>query len=134
MKKRAKLLQINIYNLTKKKIVNQMRIKRLVRYVLKKEDFKNLNILNIIIADARYLKDLNKKFFNKNRTTNVISFNLDYIGEIYISVEDIGMTSDLYYYLVHGLLHIVGYDHQNKITQKLMDNKCQRYLKKFSIL
>lgn len=111
-----------------------MRIKRLVRYVLKKEDFKNLNILNIIIADARYLKDLNKKFFNKNRTTNVISFNLDYIGEIYISVEDIGMTSDLYYYLVHGLLHIVGYDHQNKITQKLMDNKCQRYLKKFSIL
>lgn len=134
MKKKAQTLKINIFNITKHKINNEMKLKRLVKYVIKKENYKKLVSLNIIIANAQYLKELNKKFFHKNKTTNVISFNLDGIGEIYISRDEVHFPEDFYYYIVHGLLHIIGYDHFNKRTEQLMDHKCRFYLRDFSIL
>lgn len=111
-----------------------MKVKRLVKYVVKKEGYKKLKSLNIIIADAHYLKELNKRFFNKNKPTNVISFNLDGVGEIYISCDEIVSSADFYYYLIHGLLHIMGYDHRNRKTERLMDCACQKYLKKYFII
>lgn len=134
MKKKTQTLIINIYNLGKNKICDELKTKQLVRYVIKKEDYKDLFTLNIIIADGKYLKRLNKKFFNKNKTTNVISFNLDGVGEIYISRDEVNFPVDFYYYLIHGLLHILGYDHYNKKTEQVMDHRCRLYLKDFSIL
>ncbi|MGQ9665392.1 MAG: rRNA maturation RNase YbeY [bacterium] len=134
MKKKNQTLKINIFNLVKKRIGNKIKIRRLVKYVVKKEGYKKLASLNIIIANAHYLKELNKRFFNKNRPTNVISFNLNSIGEIYISRDEIASSMDFYYYLIHGLLHIMGYDHRNRKTEKLMDCTCQMYLRKFSLI
>lgn len=67
-------------------------------------------------------------FLNKNRTTNVISFNLDDVSEIYVSCDKIKNIEQLYYYIIHGMLHIIGYDHKNKTGERLMDEKCLRYL------
>lgn len=133
MKKEPQILKINIYNLVKDKIGDEIITKQLVRYIIKKEDYKKLISLNIIIANANYLKELNKNFFKKNRPTNVISFNLDGVGEIYISRDEVNFPVDFYYYIIHGLLHIIGYDHYNRKTEKLMDRKCRSYLRDFLI-
>lgn len=131
MKRGKKKTKINIFNLTNKRISNKSKLRNFTYYVFKREGLNNPNIINIIIADARYLKDLNKKFFGRNRTTNVISFNLGEIGEIYISIDEVRQPKDLYYYLVHGLLHIFGYDHKTKRAEILMARKCLGYTEKF---
>ncbi|MEO0185277.1 MAG: rRNA maturation RNase YbeY [candidate division WOR-3 bacterium] len=134
MKKKISRPQINIFNLTDKAILGKIDPVRLLQHILKKEHYENLEVLNIIVANAEYLRNLNRKFFYRNKTTNVISFNLDSTGEIYVSVDAVIVQSDLYYYLIHGLLHIIGYDHKDKKTEKLMDRRCRDYLKKFSLL
>ncbi len=95
--------------------------------MVKGEGFQLAN-LNIVITDNNYLKKLNKMFFKKNRPTNVISFNMDEVCELYVSRDKVKDTKDLYYYIIHGLLHIIGYDHRNKEEVKIMENKCLKYL------
>uniref|UniRef100_A0A7V0Z3K5 Endoribonuclease YbeY n=1 Tax=candidate division WOR-3 bacterium TaxID=2052148 RepID=A0A7V0Z3K5_UNCW3 len=123
--------RIKIYNLAENKFCDESKLKKIVMDVLKKERVYSLTLVNIIIANASYLKELNKKFFKHNKTTNVISFNLGDTGEIYISNDEVDIPEDLYYYMVHGLLHILGYDHKTKKTESFMDAKCRKYIKKF---
>ena len=94
--------------------------------------FKNKNItFTILLTDSLYIKKLNKKFRNRNMSTDVLSFptfslkNLKsikekkiYIGDIATSYEVINLRSKKKNFLgefdkvwVHGLLHLVGYDH-----------------------
>ncbi|MGB9720234.1 MAG: rRNA maturation RNase YbeY [bacterium] len=134
MKKKISQLKINIFNFANKVTFEKVDVERLIRYILKNECYQDLEVLNIIVANAQYLKNLNRKFFHRNRTTNVISFNLDSTGEIYVSSDEVNSPSDLYYYFVHGLLHIIGYEHRDKETEDLMHRRCREYLKKFSLL
>ena len=74
------------------------------------------------------MKELNRKFLMKNRPTNVLSFSMEEVSEIYISYDRVECSEDLFYYIVHGLLHIIGYDHDNPSAAKSMKIKCNRYL------
>ena len=94
--------------------------------------FKNKNItFTILLTNSSQMKKLNKKFRNKNKPTDVLSFpnfekkNLRlvkqknfYIGDIAISYEIIksrslkdNFQSEFDKVWVHGLLHLVGIDH-----------------------
>jgi ssRNA-specific RNase YbeY (16S rRNA maturation enzyme) len=70
---------------------------------------------------------LNRMFFGKNSPTNVISFNLGDLCEIYVAQKQIREGPDAYYFIVHGLLHAVGYDHKTRREGALMDKKCREY-------
>ena len=83
------------------------------------------------------MKNLNLKFRNKNKVTDVLSFPLKiksknklYLGDIAISFEIINKRSKLSYFnleldkmWIHGLLHLNGYDHKNLKDYKKMFNK-----------
>lgn len=91
---------------------------------------KNI-VFTIFLTDSLNLKKLNKKFRNKNKTTDVLSFpnykkkNLKsinkkkiYIGDIAVSYEIINKRSlentfvkEFDKVWIHGLLHLIGYDH-----------------------
>ena len=100
----------------------------MVRKVLKAEG-KQPNAINIIIADDTYLRDLNETYFDKKRPTSVISFDLDEVSEIYVSRDRARDVDDLYYYILHGLLHLIGYDHRNERESMKMQKKCMGYLR-----
>jgi probable rRNA maturation factor len=119
-------VKIYIFNHSKSTAVDKKKIVATIKKVLREEEFK-LNELNIVIERDNYLKKLNKMFFKKDRATNVISFNLDEISEIYVSYDRVKNPEELYYYIVHGLLHIIGYDHRNSHESKNMRDKCLRY-------
>ena len=51
---------------------------------------------------------------------------MDKVSEIYVSGEKAKNNRQLYYYIIHGLLHIIGYEHRNSKENKLMENKCFR--------
>lgn len=90
---------------------------------------KTFKAVNVIIADDEYLARLNERYFKKKHATNVISFNLGEEVEIYVSEDRTSDTYELYYYILHGLLHTIGYDHSTRKDDKIMEKKCIAYLK-----
>lgn len=83
---------------------------------------KNISV-EILLTGGRLMKFLNKKFRKKNKAADVLSFEEPKgfifpksknrnIGEIYINTRyPIRHTK---YLLIHGLLHLFGYDHKKK--------------------
>ncbi len=123
-------MKVNIFNESACCISSQIKDKIgiLARYTIKKEN-TTFNDLNIIITDDNYIKKLNNKFLKKNKPTNVLAFPMQEVSEIYISYDRVSCTKDLFYYVVHGLLHIIGYEHNNTTEAKAMEDKCRQYLK-----
>lgn len=128
----------NNYDYPVKKEISIM--KRYINKCLKEENVMNASF-NIILVDNKYIKDLNKKYRNIDNETDVISFALEddknevfvsknrVLGDIYISVDkarsqasDYGhsLSRELSFLAVHGLLHLLGYDHMNKKDEELM--------------
>jgi probable rRNA maturation factor len=123
-------LKVNIFNQATCCLVSKVRknIVILIEKTLAAEG-TILKNLNIIITNDNYLKALNRRFLKKDKPTNVISFHMEEVSEIYISYDRISDTNELYYYIIHGLLHIIGYDHRTKGQTETMENKCFQYLK-----
>ena len=102
--------------------------------------FKNLKTnINFILTDDSFLKKLNTNFLNKKKTTNVLSFPNEnffkcresFLGEIFLSYETckkeakkfkINNKDRISHLIVHGTLHLLGYDHKTKIKEKEMIN------------
>ena len=98
--------------------------------------FKKKNItFTILLTNSLFMKKLNKKFRNKNKPTDVLSFPFEnkikhkknlYLGDIAISYEIVNKRSknsifflELDKMWIHGYLHLLGYDHkEKKILQK----------------
>lgn len=141
---------INIFNETKEKI--NVDILNLVNYALKKESINKVEF-NIIFVDNNKIRDINKKYRNIDDYTDVISFALeDYdkslfegfriLGDIYISLNKVEEQSKVYnhsyerelsFLIIHGLLHLLGYDHMNEKDQKKMFNKQEEILNGYGI-
>ncbi len=114
-------------------------LKDLVDYTLKYQNIIN-SILNIIIVDEEKIKYLNKTYRNKDSVTDVISFALEdddtfikteykVLGDIYICLNRAKMQAveynhslkrELSFLTVHGILHLLGYDHMNEKDEKVM--------------
>ncbi len=83
--------------------------------------------LSILLTDNKGIQKINKEYFNKDRPTNVISFSYmdglpcEVAGDLIISLEraheEAESTGTAFYerifsLIIHGLLHIQGYDHE----------------------
>ncbi len=100
--------------------------------------------LNIVFVTDTFIKALNKKYRNKTGATDVLSFNLDntedddsIFGEIYISTDTatknakgsgITFRDEILRLCCHGLLHLLGYDHEKPAERKAMRAKEDYYL------
>lgn len=115
---------------------------------------KNKFELNIVFASNKKIQSLNKKYRNKDKPTNVLSFpaydpkdiypagfNIP-LGDIVLSLPTIkreakeqGKTFDdhLRHLVIHGLLHLVGYDHENDKDAKKMETLEISILKQMGI-
>ena len=134
-------LRILTLNKKCKSLFDRNKIVYLCENVLNGEDVSNYNI-SVIFVDDKYIVDLNKRFFNKDRTTDVISFNLsekgvEIEGEIYINIDIINGQAEYYSVsfeeemkrlVIHGLLHLVGYKDDRKNKMKEMEKKEDYYL------
>lgn len=92
--------------------------------------------LSIAFVDKNKSRELNKKYRNKNKATNVLSFSLsENSGELILCKEVIEKEMkkfdknfpDLVRYLViHGMLHLKGYEHSSTMN-KLEEKYDQKY-------
>ena len=102
----------------------------LVKVFPKKYRFIKKKIsLTILLSNNKNIKKLNKKFRNKNKSTDILSFpsekklnikKLSYIGDIIVSYEFMNkpkalsaleFKSKVTKIFIHGFLHLLGYDH-----------------------
>lgn len=97
-----------------------------------------------IFVSTQEIKKLNKKYFSKNRSTDVITFNLPAlngreIGEVYICVEQAAKQAlkyghhlycELLILTAHGCLHLLGHEDSTPALRKAMNIKTVRLLKK----
>ena len=126
--------EISIYNdYSPSFTFNQEQIKKLVLNILSKKDFKKIK-LSIIFTNRKFLSEMKKKYFNVNQYTDVIAFNLEdssdsLDGEIYISIADVKENAKLFSesfsqefkrVIIHGSLHLIGYNDSTKEEITLM--------------
>ena len=122
---------IGIFNETQEKVENLEVLEPLLTYALEVENVDNLEF-NVIIINNEEIHKINKEYRGIDRPTDVISFALedykdikyenDYrvLGDIYISIDKVKEQAkeyghsekrELAFLAVHGLLHLLGYDH-----------------------
>ncbi|MCE5300130.1 MAG: rRNA maturation RNase YbeY [Spirochaetia bacterium] len=108
------------------------------------EGKKSLDI-NVVFTDNNHIKRINLEYRQKAYATDVISFPFMapggrhlHGGDIFISVDkavqqaaEYGETpgGEIQRLLVHGVLHVLGYDHVSKADEKKMRPKERKYLK-----
>ena len=131
-------MEYELTNLTNEKVNLQL----LDKVVCKVSELLNVNnsFVSIVLTDNRHIHEINKTYRNIDRETDVISFafmdndeniksDITDLGEIYISLEKAHSQAEDYnhsfereicFLLVHGLLHLLGYDHMNEKDEKEM--------------
>ena len=144
---------IGIFNETQEKVENLEVLEPLLTYALEVENVDNLEF-NVIIINNEEIHKINKEYRGIDRPTDVISFALedykdikyenDYrvLGDIYISVDKVREQAkeyghsekrELAFLAVHGLLHLLGYDHMEKEDEKVMFSKQELILDGYGI-
>ena len=108
-------------------------IKRIIEFVFKFCCLsKNTNI-SIIFVEKSTIHTLNNNYLSKDKPTDVLAFRyneLNYLGEIYICLEiakkqhHVSNFNEIWFLLIHGILHLIGYDHK-KFNQKEIMFKIQ---------
>ena len=125
---------IQIKNLQKIKRINQVKFARIIKKVLGRLDLENKHI-SIVLCGNTFIKKLNQQYFDRDFSTDVISFNLEdkfsrgLLGEVVVSVPMAISNSKVYrttwkkeivLYIIHGILHILGYRDYTKEETKVM--------------
>jgi probable rRNA maturation factor len=96
--------------------------------------------INVSFVDDEYMTELHIKWMDEPGTTDVLSFPMDMpetpgeavtLGDIVISpvvaaeqakAQGHSIEHEIYILAMHGLLHIIGYDHADKAEEKIMFN------------
>lgn len=115
---------------------------------LKETAYKTLLLLrrpdaaaNIYIIPDSLMRKLNFKYRRKDKPTTVLSFSdpkiphpetkMKFLGDIYLAPRYIKKSGgDIKELLIHGLLHLVGYDHEKKDDKIRMEKKEQELFRK----
>ncbi len=119
---------IEINNLSSFRI-SRARFSTVAKIVLKGENRVREKI-SLAFVNKAEIKKLNKKFRNKNRETDVLSFELDngYLGEVVICPEVVKTEKEQIKVFIHGILHLLGYEHEkSKKESELMEKKQEKY-------
>lgn len=144
---------IEINNLTTNQIDEEF-LKKVAKEVFKKEGRAKVELSIALIGQGR-MRKLNKKYRGKNRVTDVLAFpetkvllekfkvgplqKVQSLGEIVICLREVKKNAkrfnstfetELARVLIHGILHLLGYNHEiSKQKAKEMEEKQNYYLK-----
>ena len=128
-----------IFNETNEKIEELKDVEMVLKKAIEIEKLGVVNF-NVIIVDNEFIHKMNKEYRGIDRPTDVISFaledehDIDYddfrlLGDIYISIDKAreqakeyghSLRREICFLSVHGLLHLLGYDHMEKEDEKVM--------------
>jgi len=132
---------IEVNNLTKAPVDKKF-LRKIGQKVLEKEsplakatenkEKKKID-LSIVLVGQKKIRELNKNYRKKDRATDVLSFKYNSLGEIVICPEAVRKNAkkfnstfkkELARVLIHGILHLLGYNH--KKSSRETDKMCKK--------
>ena len=145
--------EVTIYNKTDEEFTYSDIIEKVVNKAFEVEGVKKASC-SIIIVDNTFIHKLNKEYRGIDRVTDVISFALEddksmiipddvrLLGDIYICLDKAkeqakeyghSLERELCFLAVHGVYHLLGYDHENEEDAKIMFKKQEEVLMEYGI-
>ena len=131
-------------NFTSDKRISKLIIHKAVSELKKEFDFE-ISSLVISFVTSEEIIQINKKYLKHNYSTDIITFdyskekkNLD--AEIFISINDaeynakrygVNIGEEIIRLIVHGMLHLIGYNDKKKQDKILMKKEEERLLNKY---
>lgn len=123
--------------------LKKSKIHDLVKSLSGELTFSVLNLEINFISDKSII-DINKTYLKHNYSTDIITFNYSKVvqhidGEIFISVDDafdnskkfnVSFSDELVRLVIHGVLHLLGYDDSNTSDKKIMKRLENKLLSK----
>jgi probable rRNA maturation factor len=141
--------KISVHNLQRKVPVNAVDLEKFARRALelclrvprkKKTDLAQLPEFSVFIVSDTRIASLHRQFMNESGPTDVITFHH---GEIFISAEtarrnarrfENALVRELRLYVIHGLLHLHGFDDRDEARARKMQIVQQKILAEASRL
>lgn len=126
------------------RIADQKKRKNWIKFAVEREKFQ-CGDLSFIFCSDDYLLKINREYLDHDYYTDIITFN--YVegkvisGDIFISVDrvrdnarqfDVSFENELNRVIIHGVLHLIGFDDKDESLQQVMRNKENEYLEEFS--
>ena len=124
-------------------------LKKIAEFVLEKENQEGAD-LSIVLVDKKKMRELNREYRKEDKVTNVLSFsyekgkpfvfplkNLVKLGEVVLCPEyikqdakkqGVDFQEELTRVSIHGILHILGYNHKIEESFKIMNDLQEQYL------
>ena len=112
-----------------------------------KNESRKPGSINFIFTSDENILNINKEYLSHDNFTDIITFNYcddDVVnGDIFISIDtvknnserfDVSFINELHRVMIHGVLHLVGYDDKNDDQKKIMKEKENEYLERFKNL
>jgi probable rRNA maturation factor len=128
-------MSISIINQQKKCKIDTRRVRRSLKRLLAKLGRETMEIC-ILLVDDEQIREINRHYLKRDRPTNVISFAMtegsfgkvhpEILGDVVISIETalrdavtsgLDVMDEVEFLLIHGLLHLLGYNHENGSTE-----------------
>jgi probable rRNA maturation factor len=129
--------KVSVLNRQNRVPVDRRKIGTAARRILKALGYEGYE-LTVVLVDDPEITRLNRQYFHRNRPTNVISFPMmdgtaaslraKMLGDVVISTETaqrdaivVGEKAEdeILFLLIHGILHLVGYDHEGAKDERL---------------
>lgn len=143
---------IEVFNEYKKPVEELSLVEDFINYCASSLKLKNV-LFNVIIIDNDSIHKINREYRNIDRETDVITFALEdnkqidtkdvrVLGDIYISYDRVisqakeynhSTRREICFLAVHGLLHLLGYDHMNKEDEEVMFGLQKELLSSYGI-
>ena len=136
------MISINLHNESDIEVDDDS-IRELVALVFSANSHQSA-MVDIIITDDNTLRRMKKEYFNQDLYTDVIAFNIEedpFEGEIYISHQRVKENAEKYKQslhrelkrvIIHGALHLCGYNDQTSEEKSIMTSMEENYLVKFN--
>ena len=126
------MLSIDVCNAHRTRRVAASEAVRYVKRVLRAARVKNARV-SVVFVDSRYSRRINRRYLNHDYVTDVISFPLEtgalLEGEVYVNLDrartqatayGVSYGSELARLVIHGTLHLVGYDDSTRKNARHM--------------
>ncbi|NUN15502.1 MAG: rRNA maturation RNase YbeY [Myxococcales bacterium] len=154
-------MPVDLANRQRKRAVDVRELKRRAEVILEYIGRPRAELSLMLVSDSA-IQRLNHHYRGKGTPTDVLSFSMlegdmvagypgaELLGDVVISVETaarqaqlrdsdlggVGYTEldELTFLLIHGVLHLVGYDHENEKDATLMESEELRIFSQFSTL
>jgi probable rRNA maturation factor len=134
-------MEVLISNRQKQLPINLKFIRSVSEEIMKFEASPENAELSLVFCDDDFIQKLNNDFRGKNEPTDVLSFPIEenafeqeirMLGDIVISTETAARQAEnlnhppmleVVFLLIHGILHLHGYDHKQKLARKKMRDR-----------